>query len=60
MQSIELKVGQSSIKLDQSGVTIQGLTVKIQGTIEVQMKSMMTQINGDVMLTAKGGIVMVN
>ena len=41
-------------------MTIQGLTVKIQGTIEVQMKSMMTQINGDVMLTAKGGIVMVN
>jgi type VI secretion system secreted protein VgrG len=60
MQSIELKVGQSSVKLDQTGVTIKGMTIKIEGQIQVQIKGLMTQVNGDAMLTAKGGIVMIN
>ena len=53
MQSIELKVGQSSIKIDQMGVTIQGMMIQIKGT-------MMTQVNGQVMVTIKGGITMIN
>lgn len=60
MQSIELKVGQSSIKLDQTGVTIKGLTVKIEGQVQVQVKGTITQINGDALLIQKGGIVMIN
>ncbi|WP_321470260.1 type VI secretion system Vgr family protein [uncultured Paludibaculum sp.] len=60
MQSIELKVGQSSIKVDQMGVTIKGMMIKIEGQIQVQVKGLMTQINGDAMLTEKGGIVMIN
>ncbi len=60
MESIELKVGQSSVKLDQTGVTIQGMMIKITGQVQVQVKGMMTQINGDAMLIAKGGIVMIN
>lgn len=60
MQSIELKVGQSSIKVDQMGVTIKGMMVKIEGQMMTQVKGMMTQVNGDAMLTAKGGITMIN
>lgn len=60
MQSIELKVGQSSVKLDQMGVTIKGMMIKIEGQIQVEVKSVMTQVNGDAMLIAKGGIVMIN
>ena len=60
MQSIELKVGQSSILLDQTGVTIKGLTITIEGQIQAEMKSPMTQVNGDGMLTLKGGITMIN
>ena len=60
MQSIELKVGQSSVKLDQTGVTIKGMMIKIEGQIMVQVQGVMTQVNGDAMLTLKGGIVMVN
>lgn len=60
MQSIELKVGQSSIKVDQMGVTIKGMMIKIEGQIQVQVKGLMTQINGDAMLMEKGGIVMIN
>lgn len=60
MQSIELKVGQSSVKLDQAGVTIKGMTVKIEGAIMVDLKSPMTNVKGDGMLTLKGGITMIN
>ena len=60
MQSIELKVGQSSIKVDQTGVTIKGMMIKVEGQIQVQIKGLMTQVNGDAMLIAKGGITMIN
>ncbi len=60
MQSIELKVGQSSIKIDQMGVTIKGMTIKIEGQIQTEIKGLMTKIDGTAMLTAKGGITMIN
>lgn len=60
MQSIELKVGQSSIKLDQKGVTIKGLMITIQGQVKVDVKGVMTTVNGDAMLTLKGGVMMIN
>ncbi|MBZ5585802.1 MAG: type VI secretion system tip protein VgrG [Acidobacteriia bacterium] len=60
MQSIELKVGQSSIKIDQMGVTIKGMMIKVEGQVQVQIKGLMTQVNGDAMLTCKGGITMIN
>ena len=60
MQSIELKVGQSSVKLDQMGVTIKGMMITIEGQIQVQVKGMMTQIQGTAMLQEQGGIIMIN
>lgn len=60
MTSIELKVGSNSIKIDQSGITIKGIMVKIEGTATAEMKSPMTTVSGDAMLTLKGGIVMIN
>jgi type VI secretion system secreted protein VgrG len=60
MQSIELKVGQSSIKLDQTGVTIKGLMISIEGQVQTEMKGLITTVKGDAMLTVKGGITMIN
>jgi type VI secretion system secreted protein VgrG len=60
MQSITLTVGQSSIKIDQMGVTIQGMMIKIQGQIQVDVEGLMTQIKGTAMLQEQGGIVMIN
>ena len=60
MQSIELKVGTNSIKVDQTGVTIKGLMVNIEGTAMANLKSPMTTVKGDGMLTIKGGITMIN
>jgi type VI secretion system secreted protein VgrG len=59
MQSIELKVGQSSVKLDQTGVTIKGLTVSVEGQLQTSVKGMMTQIGGDAMLQQSGGVIMI-
>jgi type VI secretion system secreted protein VgrG len=60
MQSIELKVGQSSVKLDQLGVTIKGMTITIEGQLQVQMKGLITQIQGTAILKEQGGIIMIN
>ena len=60
MQSITLKVGQSSIVVDKMGVTIKGMMISIEGQIQTQVKGLMTQVNGDAMLQCKGGITMIN
>ncbi len=60
MQEIELKVGSSSIKIDQMGVTIKGMMIKIEGTMMVEAKAPMTTVKGDAMLVLKGGITMIN
>jgi type VI secretion system secreted protein VgrG len=60
MQAIELKVGGSSVKIDQMGVTIKGMMVKIEGTVMLEAKGLMTKVGGDAMMMLKGGIIMIN
>lgn len=60
MQHITLKVGQSSIRLDQMGVTIKGMMIKIEGQVSVDVQSLMTTVKGDAMLTLKGGVTFIN
>ncbi len=60
MQSIELKVGSNTIKIDQSGIKIKGMMVTVQGDIKADLKAPLTTVEGSGMLTVKGGIVMIN
>lgn len=60
MQSITLTVGGNSIKIDQTGVAINGTMVKVAGTAMATLKAPMTTVSGDGMLTLKGGIMMLN
>jgi type VI secretion system secreted protein VgrG len=60
LQQIEMKVGANSIKIDQMGVTIKGLMVKIEGQMMLDIKGLMTQVNADAMLTLRGAITMIN
>jgi len=60
LQSIELKVMGNSIKIDPTGVSINGIMVKIEGQAMLQATAPMTQINGDAMTTVKGAVVMIN
>ncbi|HEX5127438.1 MAG TPA: type VI secretion system tip protein TssI/VgrG [Rhodocyclaceae bacterium] len=57
---IELKVGGNSVKIDQSGVTISGMNVKITGQIQAEVSAPMAKVSGDGMLTLKGGVTMIN
>ena len=52
--------GQNSIKIDQSGITIKGMQVKIEGTVMTEVKGLMTNVKADAMLTVKGAITMIN
>jgi type VI secretion system secreted protein VgrG len=60
MQSITLKVGNNSITIDQTGVSIQGLTVQAQAQLMASVTGLLTKIGGDAMLTLKGGLTMLN
>jgi type VI secretion system secreted protein VgrG len=75
MQSIELKVGQNSIKIDQMGITLAGLQIKIDAQLTAEMSSQlqtqvgsqlqtqvqgtMVQVSGNAMTQISGGITMI-
>jgi type VI secretion system secreted protein VgrG len=60
MQSIELKVGANSIKIDQTGVTIKGMMVKIEATAIFQTKGALMQQEASAIHIVKGAMVMIN
>jgi type VI secretion system secreted protein VgrG len=53
MQSITLKVGANSIKIDQTGITLDGIMISITGQAQTQVTA-----SGIVQIT--GGIVTIN
>ncbi len=57
---ITLKVGGNSIKIEQSGITVKGVMVTVEGSAKAELKSPMTTVSGDGMMTVKGGVVMIN
>jgi type VI secretion system secreted protein VgrG len=58
--SIELKVGQSSIKLEAAKITIKSVEIAIEGQAKLNAKSPLTEVAGDGALTLKGGIIKIN
>ncbi len=58
--SITLTVGENSIKIDPSGVAINGTMIKAAAQALLDLKGPMAQLTGDGMLTLKGGLVQVN
>jgi type VI secretion system secreted protein VgrG len=60
MQSITLKVGQNSVVIDQTGVTVKGLMITSEAQTVHSIKGLTTQISGDAMTMVKGGVVMIN
>jgi type VI secretion system secreted protein VgrG len=60
MAGIELKVGANSIKIDQSGVTIKGLKVSVEGSVMTEVKAPLTTVKADGIMTVKGAITMIN
>jgi type VI secretion system secreted protein VgrG len=59
-QGIQLKCGENSIKIDQSGITLNGMNVTLKGSVQVQIQGAMATLKGDGTVTIKGGMVMIN
>lgn len=60
-QSIELKVGSNSLKIDQQGISLNGMNIKIEGSINTQVKgAAMTSVEASGQLTLKGALTMIN
>jgi type VI secretion system secreted protein VgrG len=55
---IELVVGGSSLKVESAGVTVKGMNVKAEGSVQAEIKGLMVSISADAMLQTKGGITM--
>ena len=60
MQTITLKVGQSSVTLSQAGVEVKGMVITIDGQALTEVKGTMVTVEGAAMLTLKGGVTMIN
>ena len=60
MQSITLKVGQSTVVIDQMGVTVKGMMITEEATAMHKTKGVMVQVDADAMVMVKGGLVMIN
>jgi type VI secretion system secreted protein VgrG len=60
MQSITLKVGANKIVVDQSGITLDGIMIKLKGQAMIDSQAPMQKMNGDAMIMIKGGITMIN
>jgi len=57
---IELKVGGSTITINNTGITIKAPQVMMKGDATADIDSPMTKVSGSGMLTLKGGITMIN
>jgi type VI secretion system secreted protein VgrG len=60
MQSIELKVAGSSVKIDPSGVTITGPMIKTDAKAMAEVKAPMVQVDATALLILKGGLTLIN
>ena len=60
MQSITLTVGANSIKIDQMGITINGMMITAEASIQLSATGLMTSITGTAMTEVTGGIIMIN
>ena len=59
MQSITLKVGQSSITIDQTGITIRGLLIDVEGALQTGLKGLRTEIKAAGLLQLGAGLTMI-
>ena len=59
-QSITLKVGASTIKLEPAKITIKAPQVAIQGDAQLEAQAPMTTVKGSGMLILEGALVKIN
>jgi type VI secretion system secreted protein VgrG len=56
-QSIELVVGGSTLTIDQTGISMSGMMISINGQLMTQVSGVMTTLSGDAMVVIAGGLI---
>ncbi len=59
MQSIELKVGESSIKLEPAKITIKSPAVSVEADTTMDVKGLTTTVDGSAQCSISGGVIMI-
>lgn len=60
LQSIELKCGASTIKMDPMSIEMKSMMVKIEGELMLETKGLLVQQEASALHIIKGGLVMIN
>jgi type VI secretion system secreted protein VgrG len=60
MQQITLTVGQNSIKIDQTGITLSGLNIQVQAQVALSAQAPQVSLDGEASMSIAGGVVMIN
>jgi type VI secretion system secreted protein VgrG len=60
MQSITLKVGANKIVVDQTGITVDAMMIKLKGQAMIETQAPMQKQTADAMMMIKGGVTMIN
>ena len=59
-QSIELKTGATSIKLDPTNLTAKGPQASIESSTELKLKGVFTTVEGSAQTIVRGGLILLN
>ena len=59
-QKITFKVGSSELVLSSEGITLKGLTLKLEAQTAATLKGLKTEVSADAMLVLKGGLTKIN
>jgi type VI secretion system secreted protein VgrG len=59
MDQIQLKVGANSIVINQQGITLQGLTVKVEGQVMTEVTGAMAKVEAQGILELKGALTQI-
>lgn len=60
LQSITIKVGPSKMTMDMAGITLEGMTVTVKGSIMAATEAPMIKETAAALVKIQGGIVMIN
>ena len=53
-------LGENSITIDQTGITLQGLMITAQAQVSLKATATLTDLEADALMTIKGAITMIN
>jgi type VI secretion system secreted protein VgrG len=60
MQSIELKVGGNSIKIDMTGIKIKGMQIDVSADAKLSTKGLLVEHKGDGPMTIQAPLIKIN